>query len=96
MMQGYNFDKITFFSTSGFEGDNMIERSTNLDSITTVRVVEVFSEYLPLGRFAVRNMRQKVTSIAACDAVYCGSDFFFPGNVWVLHRPISSTASLCL
>ncbi|KAL0649276.1 hypothetical protein Bca4012_091967 [Brassica carinata] len=28
---GYNPDKITFVPISGFEGDNMIERSTNLD-----------------------------------------------------------------
>ncbi|WCJ33185.1 Elongation factor 1-alpha [Euphorbia peplus] len=28
---GYNPDKIPFVSISGFEGDNMIERSTNLD-----------------------------------------------------------------
>ncbi|MCO5572191.1 hypothetical protein L7F22_025942 [Adiantum nelumboides] len=29
---GYNLDKIPFVSISGFEGDNMIERSSNLDS----------------------------------------------------------------
>ena len=28
---GYNPDKIPFVPISGFEGDNMIERSTNLD-----------------------------------------------------------------
>nr|XP_023905103.1 elongation factor 1-alpha-like [Quercus suber] len=28
---GYNHDKIPFVPISGFEGDNMIERSTNLD-----------------------------------------------------------------
>ncbi|KAI3940963.1 hypothetical protein MKW92_033441 [Papaver armeniacum] len=28
---GYNPDKISFVPISGFEGDNMIERSTNLD-----------------------------------------------------------------
>ncbi|KAI7731656.1 LOW QUALITY PROTEIN: hypothetical protein M8C21_009524, partial [Ambrosia artemisiifolia] len=28
---GYNLDKIPFVSISGFEGDNMIERSTNLN-----------------------------------------------------------------
>ncbi|CAL5321625.1 unnamed protein product [Camellia sinensis] len=31
---GYNPDKIPFVPISGFEGDNMIERSTNLDMIT--------------------------------------------------------------
>ncbi|XP_028069018.1 elongation factor 1-alpha-like, partial [Camellia sinensis] len=31
---GYNLDKIPFVPISGFEGDNMIERSTNLDMIT--------------------------------------------------------------
>ncbi|KAK8561880.1 hypothetical protein V6N12_048936 [Hibiscus sabdariffa] len=115
---GYNPDKIPFVPISGFEGDNMIERSTNLDwykgptllealdqinepkrpsdkplrlplqdvykigGIGTVpvgrvetgvlkpgmvkmiptkpMVVETFSEYPPLGRFAVRDMRQTV------------------------------------
>ena len=28
---GYNSDKIPFVPISGFEGDNMIEHSTNLD-----------------------------------------------------------------
>jgi len=31
---GYNPDKVPFVPISGFEGDNMIERSTNLDQVT--------------------------------------------------------------
>ncbi|KAK8483320.1 hypothetical protein V6N11_019432 [Hibiscus sabdariffa] len=98
---GYNPDKIPFVPISGFEGDNMIERSTNLDwykgptllealdqinepkrpsdkplrlplqdvykigGIGTVPVGRVETgvlkpEYPPLGRFAVRDMRQTV------------------------------------
>ncbi|KAF7049405.1 hypothetical protein CFC21_057950 [Triticum aestivum] len=85
---GYNPDKVPFVPISGFEGDNMIERSTNLDWYkgptlleelealpkflkngdagivkmipTKPMVVETFATYPPLGRFAVRDMRQTV------------------------------------
>ncbi|VAH89742.1 unnamed protein product [Triticum turgidum subsp. durum] len=85
---GYNPEKVPFVPISGFEGDNMIERSTNLDWYkgptlleeieaapkflkngdagivkmipTKPMVVETFATYPPLGRFAVRDMRQTV------------------------------------
>ncbi|CAN0881324.1 Elongation factor 1-alpha, partial [Linum grandiflorum] len=41
---GYNPDKIPFVPISGFEGDNMIERSTNLDWYKGPTLLEAFDQ----------------------------------------------------
>ncbi|CAL4947281.1 unnamed protein product [Urochloa decumbens] len=42
---GYNPNKIAFIPISGFEGDNMIERSTNLDWYKGLTLLEAFDQF---------------------------------------------------
>ncbi|KAK7826583.1 elongation factor 1-alpha [Quercus suber] len=95
---GYNPDKIPFVPISGFEGDNMIERSTNLDWYKGPTLLEALDQINEPKRPSDKPLRlplQDVYKIGGIGTVPVGrveTDIIKPGMV-VTFGPTGLTKS---
>jgi len=84
---GYNLGKIPFIPISGYEGDNIIERSSNLDWYTGPTLLEALDQFRRPKRLIVRPLRlplQDVYKIGGIGIVPVGrveSGILKPGMV---------------
>lgn len=72
---GYQLEKVAFVPVSGFNGDNLIEKSTNLSWYTGPTLLEVFEDISPPSRPITKPLRIPLESsykIAGVGTVGCG------------------------